>query len=81
MAVKPPVPEIPVPVWRNFKDLQEWEQLHQERPEGDKHSSAFVSITEGIHNFPGGFVVTTVWNSGRFHGTAENPGDPRVLFL
>ena len=31
MAVKPPVPEIPTPIWRNFKDLQEWEQLRQQR--------------------------------------------------
>ena len=48
MAVKPPdTPVIPAPIWRNFKELQEWEQLHKTRPEGDKHSSAFVSITEG----------------------------------
>jgi NADH-quinone oxidoreductase B subunit len=60
MAVKPPdVPVIPAPVWRNFKELQEWEQLHKERPEGDKHSQAFESLTEGIHRFPGGFLVTT----------------------
>ena len=57
MAVKEP--QI-VPVWRNFKDLQEWEELHQTRPEGDKHSDLFVSLTEGIHNFPGGFALTTV---------------------
>jgi NADH-quinone oxidoreductase subunit B len=57
---KPPVPIVPAPVWRNFKDLQEWEQLHKQRPEGDKHSAAFEAVTEGIHNFPGGFVVTTV---------------------
>ena len=25
MAVKPPVPEVPAPVWRNFKELQEFE--------------------------------------------------------
>jgi NADH-quinone oxidoreductase subunit B len=55
----PPVPVIPAPIWRNFKDLQEWEQLHKTRPEGDKHSPLFESVTEGIHNFPGGFVVTT----------------------
>ena len=59
MEIKPPVPTIPAPIWRNIKDLQEWEQLHQKRPEGDKHSVAFESITEGIHSFPGGFVVTT----------------------
>ena len=57
--MKPPVPVIPAPVWRNFKELQEWELLHKTRPEGDKHSSAFESLTEGIHGFPGGFLVTT----------------------
>jgi NADH-quinone oxidoreductase subunit B len=60
MALKdPPVPVIPAPIWRNFKELQEWEQLHKTRPEGDKHSALFESVTEGIHSFPGGFVVTT----------------------
>jgi NADH-quinone oxidoreductase B subunit len=59
MAVKGPVPVVPAPVWRSFKDLQEWEALHQRRPEhGDKYSSAFESLTEGIHSFPGGFLVT-----------------------
>src|SRR6185436_655390 len=57
--VKPPVPVIPAPVWRNFKDLQEYERLRQQRPEGDKHSALFESVTDGIHSFPGGFVVTT----------------------
>src|SRR5258707_169352 len=59
MAVKGPIPEIPAPIWRNFKDLQEWEQLHKTRPVDDKHSALFESVTEGIHSFPGGFVVTT----------------------
>ena len=64
MAVRPPpTPQIPVPVWRNFKDLQEWETLHQKRPEGDKHSQAFEAVTEGIHSFPGGFVLTTAADS------------------
>jgi len=63
VEIKPPVPIIPAPIWRNIKDLQEWEQLHQKRPEGDKHSAAFESLTEGIHSFPGGFVVTTVADS------------------
>jgi len=58
--MKPPdTPVIPAPIWRNFKELQEWEQLHKTRPEGDKHSEAFESLTEGIHRFPGGFLVTT----------------------
>jgi NADH-quinone oxidoreductase subunit B len=59
MALDPPIPVVPAPIWRNFKDLQEWEELHKTRPEGDKHSALFESITEGIHSFPGGFVVTT----------------------
>src|SRR6187455_279593 len=59
MALDPPVPVVPAPIWRNFKDLQEWEALHKTRPEGDKHSPLFESVTEGIHSFPGGFVVTT----------------------
>jgi hypothetical protein len=53
MSIKGPVPEVPAPVWRNFKELQEWEQLHKTRPEGDKHSPVFESLTEGIHSFPG----------------------------
>ena len=40
MEIKAPTPQIPPPVWTEFKDLQEWEKLHQERPEGDKHSAA-----------------------------------------
>ena len=47
--MKPPIPEIPAPVWRNFKELQEWAQLHKTRPEGYKHSKAFEALTEGIH--------------------------------
>ncbi len=60
MEIKAPVPEIPPPVWREFKDLQEWEKLHQERPEGDKSSALFEAATEGIFHFPGGFAVTAV---------------------
>src|SRR5471032_2119970 len=59
VAVKGPIPEIPAPIWRSFKDLQEWEELHKTRPTDDKHSVLFESVTEGIHNFPGGFVLTT----------------------
>ncbi len=59
MEIKGPVPVVPAPVWRSFKDLQEWEALHKERPpRSDKYSSAFESLTEGIHSFPGGFLVT-----------------------
>ena len=61
MEIKPPIPVVPAPVWKDFKDLQEWQELHKVRPaRGDHHSSAFESLTEGIHQFPGGFVVTTV---------------------
>ena len=49
------VPAVPAPVWRNFKDLQEWEALHQDASRtGDKHSAAFEALTEGIHAFPAG---------------------------
>src|SRR5215470_13037462 len=60
MEIKAPTPQIPPAVWTEFKDLQEWEKLHKERPEGDKHSRLFESVEEGIYNFPGGFIVTTV---------------------
>jgi len=60
MEIKAPTPQIPPAVWTEFKDLQEWEKLHQERPEGDKHSALFESLTEGIQHFPGGFALTTV---------------------
>ena len=61
MEIKPPVPVIPIPLWRDVKDLQEWETHHKERPgAGDKHSSLFEQVTEGIHAFPGGFALTTV---------------------
>ena len=35
MEVKPPTPQIPAPVWTEFKDLQEWEKYHQERATDD----------------------------------------------
>lgn len=61
MEIKPPVPVIPPANWEEFKDLQEWKQLHRTRPEsGDKHSALFERVTDGIHAFPGGFVVTSV---------------------
>ena len=63
MEVKPPVPQVPPAVWTEFKDLQEWEKLHQERPQGDKHSALFEAVTDGIQHFPGGFLVTTVADS------------------
>ena len=61
MEIKPPTPQIPAPGWEEVKDLQEWKQLHKVRPEtGDKFSPLFEQVTEGIHSFPGGFVVTSV---------------------
>ena len=63
MEVKRPTPQVPPAVWTEFKDLQEWEKTHQERPGGDKHSPLFEAVTEGIQHFPGGFVVTTVADS------------------
>jgi NADH-quinone oxidoreductase subunit B len=61
VEIKPPVPQIPIPLWKDVKDLQEWETYRQRRPEtGDKHSSLFEQVTEGIHSFPGGFALTTV---------------------
>ena len=60
MEVKRPIPVVPAPVWKDIKDLQEWQEHHKSRPDtGDKHSSKFESLTEGIHRFPGGFIVTT----------------------
>ncbi len=61
MEIKPPVPQIPIPLWKDTKDLQEWETHHQRRPaSGDQHSAFFQQVTEGIHSFPGGFALTTV---------------------
>ena len=51
-------PQI-VPVWKDFKDLQEWEKYHQERQGNDKTSEALASIADAIHHMPGGWIVTT----------------------
>src|SRR3989304_383089 len=59
LEVKPPTPQIPAPVWSEFKDLQEWEKLHQERPEGDKASGLVESLFDTIEHFPGGGVGGT----------------------
>ena len=49
MEIKPPRPVVPATVWRDFKDLQEWETHHQRRPETlDKHSEAFIALTESL---------------------------------
>ncbi len=59
MEVKPPLPQVPSPVWGDFKDLQEWERHHQERSGDDKTSNALASIADAIHHMPGGWIVTT----------------------
>ena len=59
MEVKPPVPQVPAPVWTEFKDLQEWEKHHQERTDGDKTSNTLAAIADSIHHMPGGWIVTT----------------------
>jgi len=33
--VKPPVPQLPPPVWTEFKDLQEFEKYRQHRADDD----------------------------------------------
>jgi hypothetical protein len=59
MEVKPPKPQIPAPVWGEFKDLQEWEKYHQSRTDDDKTSNALASIADAIRHMPGGWIVTT----------------------
>src|SRR5262249_22818538 len=59
VEVKPPLPQIPAPVWGDFKDLQEWEKYHQERPTDDKSSNTLASIADAIHHMPGAWIVTT----------------------
>jgi NADH-quinone oxidoreductase subunit B len=59
MEVKRPLPQVPPPVWGEFKDLQEWEKYHQTRPLDDKTSNALASIADAIHHMPGGWIVTT----------------------
>ena len=59
MEVKRPLPQIPAPVWGEFKDLQEWEKYHQSRSQDDKTSNALAAIADAIHHMPGGWIVTT----------------------
>src|SRR5439155_93777 len=59
VEVKPPTPQIPAPVWTEFKDLQEWEKYHQERATDDKTSDTLAAIADAIHHMPGGWIVTT----------------------
>ena len=59
MEVKRPTPVVPAPVWGEFKDLQEWEKYHQERPEGDKSSRIVEQLFDSIEHFPGGWIAVT----------------------
>ena len=59
MEVKRPLAVVPPPNWSDVKDLQEWEKYHQTRPADDQHSHALTSIAETLHQFPGGWIVTT----------------------
>ena len=52
MEIKAPTPQIPPPVWTEFKDLQEWEKYHQERGQDDKTSDALA-----IFLFPWALVL------------------------
>ena len=58
MEIKPPVPQIPPANWEEFKDLQEWKQLHKVRPEtggradalSEAQASRLVPIFDGVLN-------------------------------
>ena len=56
--MKPPIPQVPPPNWKEFGDLQEWGRYRQERAADDKHSNALTDIAETVHQFPGGWIVT-----------------------
>jgi NADH-quinone oxidoreductase subunit B len=53
VEVKPPVPQVPPPVWTEFKDLQEFEKYRQHRADDDKTSNTLASIADAIHHLPG----------------------------
>ena len=57
--MKPPVPQVPPPVWTEFKDLQEFDKHRQHRADDDKTSETLASIADTIHHLPGGWIVTT----------------------
>jgi len=59
VEVKAPTPQVPTPVWTEFKDLQEWKKYHQERPTGDKASALVEQLFDTIENFPGGWLAVT----------------------
>jgi len=57
--VKAPTPQVPIPGWREFRDLQEWEKYHKERPAGDKASTFAEKLFDTIESFPGGWIAVT----------------------
>jgi NADH-quinone oxidoreductase subunit B len=59
VEVTRPLPQIPPAGWGDIRDLQEWEKHRQSRPTDDKHSQALTELAETIHQFPGGWIVTT----------------------
>jgi NADH-quinone oxidoreductase subunit B len=59
VEVKPPVPRVPPANWKEITDLAQWEQYRQRRASDDKHSTALTAIAESVHEFPGGWIVTT----------------------
>ena len=59
MEVKSPVPQIPPPNWRDFRDLQEWDKFHRSRPEGDRAAAVAEQLFESLEQFPGGWIAVT----------------------
>jgi NADH-quinone oxidoreductase subunit B len=59
MEVTPPIPQVPPPNWREFSDLQEWEQYRRPRPEADKASAVAQQIFDSVEHFPGGWIAVT----------------------
>ena len=57
--MKPPTPQIPAPVWSEFKDLQEWEKHGQKRAVGDEVSTFVDQLFDTLENFPGGWLAVT----------------------
>jgi NADH-quinone oxidoreductase subunit B len=59
MEVKPPTPQVPPPVWSEFKDLQEWETHRQERTAGDAVGAVAEWLFDTVEQFPGGWLAVT----------------------
>jgi len=59
VEVKSPVPQIPPPNWRDFRDLQEWDKFHRSRPEGDRAAAVAEQLFESLEQFPGGWIAVT----------------------